>query len=285
MPSCARLVLLSVVLLAGLARASDDEDKKKGNDELAEAVQQLNQDCGAKVTVTYDWASEAASPGKPAYQGPTYCKEVIKGLADGCTNKTAKPVLVELIKSVSCRFEPGASKKVKDGAVMTVSGTALAVSYDWTSGNLQSETYFWLMKRMLTPGPNGPVTIEARQEKADGEQQFAEGIAAFQDKCGAKIAVTYDFASEKGHTAKPAWQGYLYCKQVLEGLALACEFDKAKVGAKVKSVECRYEDGAGKKAPDGAVHTLKGSALTASYDWTSGNLENEARKWAASKLK
>lgn len=282
----ARVMFLAVVLPAVLAVASDEEDRQRGNEDLASSAQELNTSCGTKVAVTYDWASEGPSPGKPAYQGPIYCQGIIKNLTSTCTDTTAKAALVESIKSVRCRLEPGASKKVADGAVMTMAGTTLTASYDWNSSNLESEAYTWLTKRLLTPGPNGPVTVEARKEKADGEQQLADAVTVFQEKCGAKVAVTYDFSSEKGHAAKPAWQGSLYCKQVLEGLAMACEIEKAKVGKKLKAVACRFEEGVSKKKGAlGAMHTLKGDSLTASYDWESGNLADEARKWAASKLK
>jgi hypothetical protein len=126
------------------------------------------------------------------------------------------------------------------------------------------------------------MSVEAKQEKLEGEQRFAEAITAFQDKCGAKIPVTYDFSSEKGFAARPAWQGFLYCKGVIEGLAAACEFEHAKdrVARAVKAVQCRFEQGSFKKTQgSGAVLGLKSGTLTASYEWTSANLDSEARKW------
>ena len=104
------------------------------------------------------------------------------------------------------------------------------------------------------------------------------------DKCGAPISVSYDFGSEKGNAAKPAWQGYLYCKGVVDALDYGCE--KAMATAKkVKSVACRFEAGASKKRElgpsGGAMLTLKSGVLSVSYDWASSNLEDEARKWFA----
>lgn len=276
-----RFPMLAVLVLARFALAQDP-DKKEGDDRLAEAAKALTTACGAKIAVSYDWNSEAASPGKPAYQGPVYCESIIKGLTTGCSDPVAKPVIVELIQKVSCRIEVGVSKRT-EGPVLTLGGTTVSAAYDWSSSNLESESYRWLMKAMPTPGPNGPVTIEARQEKLEGELRFAEAITSFQGKCATKATVTYDFASEKGNAARPAWQGFLYCKSVIDGLGMACEFDhsSATMGKKLKAVQCRFESGSSKKTDSGAVHSFKNGTLVAAYDWFSANLEGEARKWGA----
>jgi hypothetical protein len=283
-----RPALLACLALchATAALADDAADRKDGDAQLAEAARRLEAACGKPIAASYDWASEAAAPGKPAYQGPVYCKDALGGLASACADEMGKAVISENVRSVACKLEPGASKKSPTGGpLLALEGNKVIVVYDWASGNMDSDTQKWAMKKMLTPGPNGPATIEAKAERKEGEKQFAEAVTAFQKQCG-NIKVSYDFASEKGNDAKPAWQGYYYCRNVLQGLGNACETQgkKAVAEKKFNAIECRFEANASKRKDldpeyQGAAHVLKGKTLTVLYDWTNGNLDSAAQKW------
>ena len=283
------LAILSALLFIPAARADDSADKKESNERLAQAARGLNEACGTQISVSYAWGSESGSSERPASQGPIYCVSIVEGLKSACSDEAAKSAIAAQIKTLACRFETGASKNKEldsyGGPVLQLSGTALAAFFDWNSSNLDSETAKWAAKKMLTPGQNGPVTVEAKKEQKEGEGHLAEAVAKLEEKCGTRIPVSYDFGSERGNAAKPAWQGFLYCKGVVEALQYSCESAKASIAKKVKSVACRFEVGASKKKElgpsGGAVLVLKSGVLNVSYDWATSNIEDEARKWVA----
>jgi hypothetical protein len=278
----------------GVATLEARQEKKRGERELAEAVEGLNQACGSKIEASYDWSSEKASPAKPAWQGFLYCRGVLDGLKTMCSDAEGKPIFLENVKAVRCRFEAGASKSkaldVNGGAVLQLAGTTVTASYDWLTANIDGEAVRWAMKKMPTPGENGPATIEAKKERTEGVTRFAAAVASLNERCGAKIAASYDFPSEKGSAAKPAWQGYLYCKSVIDGLGTACSNPKgkAKVAKRVKSVACKFRKGAANDrrldVGGGAVLEMKGTTLGAEYDWNSANIDGQAFQWAERNL-
>lgn len=134
-------------LLAVPAFADDAADKADGSKQLAEAVGRFNEQCSASLAVSYDWASEAAAPGKPAYQGPIYCKSIVEGLTSGCADPDAKAIAAAQLKTLACRYEAGVSKKKEldpyGGPLLVWSGTSLTASYDWASSNLEVEAGKW----------------------------------------------------------------------------------------------------------------------------------------------
>lgn len=253
-------------------------------DELSDAAKQLAADCGATIKVSFDGKVEL--PGRSADQGPVYCRQALDGVRSACADAVAKGGVGETLKTITCRLEAGASKKTQSGGpVVALENGALAISYDWNTSNMDSELQKYVMKTMPVAGPNGPTSVEAKKERLEGEKQFGEAVDAFKQQCG-DIGVKYDFASEKGNAAKPAWQGYYYCRDVLRGLGMACEHDGKKPVApkKFTAVECRFEKDASNRQDldpeyQGAAHVLKGKTLGVFYDWASGNLDSAARKW------
>jgi hypothetical protein len=253
-------------------------------DELADAAQQLASDCGANIQVSFDGKTQL--PGRTADQGPVYCRQAIDGVRSACSDAVAKAGVGESVKTITCRLEAGSSKKTQyGGPAVSLEKGAMAIAYDWNTSNMDSELQKYVMKTMPVAGPNGPTSVEAKAERLEGEKQFGEAVAVFQKQCG-DIRVTYDFASEKGQPARPAWQGYYYCRQVIQGLGLACEAHgkKAQAQKKFTSVECRFEKDASKRKDldpeyQGAAHVLKGKTLGVFYDWANGNLDSAATKW------
>jgi hypothetical protein len=268
--------LVAVVLLSTLAFAQDP---------LPEAAKQLAADCGSAIKLTFE-TPKVELPGRPPDQGPVYCREAVDGIRRACSDAVAKAGVAEVLKSVTCRMQAGASKQTKyGGPLLALEGGALTITYDWNTSNVDSDLQTWVMKGRPISGPNGPVTVEAKSARLEGEKQFGEAIEAFKKQCG-EISVKYDFASEKGNAAKPAWQGYYYCRDVLRGLGSACESGgkKALAQKKFSAIECRFEKDASKRKDldpeyQGAAHVLKGKTLGVLYDWTNGNLDTAASKW------
>ena len=122
-----------------------------------------------------------------------------------------------------------------------------------------------------------PMKVEPK--RAEGEAKLTAAATELHKKCGATIAVTYQLPSEKAKPPKPAGQGSLLCRSVVEGLASACESDgkSAAVAKKVRAVTCRYSNA-------GAALRLKGGAIEASFDWNSSNLDAQVRKWVKTNL-
>lgn len=254
-------------------------------DPLPEAAKQLSAECGAPIKLTFE-PPRAELPGRTPDQGPVYCRQAVDGIRGTCSDPVAKAGVAETLKSITCRMQAGASKQTKSGGpVLALEGGALTITYDWSTSNMDSELATWVMKAMPVSGPNGPVTVEAKAARLEGEKQFGEAVEIFKKQCG-DIGVKYDFASEKGNAANPAWQGYYYCRNVIRGLGSACESagKKAVAQKKLGAVECRFEKDASKRKDldrelGGAAHVLKGKTLGVLYDWNSANLEAAADGW------
>jgi hypothetical protein len=275
--------VLIAVLLAGTA-----EEKQEGHARLVEAATALAASCGP-IAVSYDWSSEtAALPGKPASQGPLFCKDAVAGFARTCgLDDITRAGLGTNVKAIKCLFEDGAARKSGHwGPQFAFSDGTLTVTYDWNSTNIESDAAEWTLKQLPLPGPVGPEPVEAKQERPRGVADLQDAAADLFDKCGVKIAVVYDLDSEKVSPAKPALRGYALCTNVVEGLGTACEQDQAKpkVMRKVKTLRCHFQAGASEKQPGGAVLQLKKTTLDAAFDWKTLNLADETRKWVGKKL-
>jgi hypothetical protein len=273
--------LLIAVMLAGAP-----EEKQEGHARLVEAASALAASCGP-IAVSYDWASEAAFPGKPASQGPLFCKSAVDGFAHTCgLDDITRAVIGTTVKAIKCGFEEGSARKSGHwGSQFAYADGTVTVTYDWNSTNIESDTAEWALKQMLLPGPIGPEPVEAKQERPRGAADLHDAAVDLGDKCGVKIAVDYDLASEKPSPAKPALRGYDLCTNVVEGLGTACEQDQAKpkVMRKVKTLRCHFQTGASAKEP-GAVFQLKKATLDVAFDWKTTNLADETRKWVGKKL-
>jgi hypothetical protein len=273
--------VLIAVLLAGAA-----EEKQEGYARLVEAATALASSCGP-IAVSYDWASETAFPGKPASQGPLFCKDAVAGFAHTCgLNDITHAAIGTNVKAIKCVFQDGSARKSGQwGSLLTFHDGTLTVAYDWNSTNIESDAAEWTLKQLLLPGPNGPEAVEAKQERPMGVADLQDAAVDLGDKCGVKIAVDYDLGSEKASPAKPALRGYALCTNVVVGLGTACEQDQAKpkVMRKLKKLHCHFQAGASEKEP-GAVLQLKKTTLDAAFDWKTTNLADETRKWVGKKL-
>jgi hypothetical protein len=274
-----------VPLIAMLLGADERQEAYK---QLVETARDLEEKCGP-IAASYDWDSEKTSPGNPPSQGPLFCKSAVEGVLRTCgIDENTKKAIGTAIKAIKCVYQDGSARKSgKWGPVPSLEGTTIVVAFDWNSGNIDSDTADWALKKMLLPGPNGPETVEAKQERPRGVIDLVDAVDEMNDKCGVKIAVDYDLRSEKPSPAKPAYQGYLYCKSLVDGLAKACETNekvKAKVGKKLKQLHCHYVTAASDKQKQGAWLQLKKTLLDAAYDWDSANLADEMNTWASTKL-
>ena len=83
------------------------------------------------------------------------------------------------IKAIKCVFEVGAARQSgKWGSLPSLEGTTIVVAFDWNSGNIDSDTAAWTYKKMLLPGPNGPETVEAKQERPRGATDLIDAVEA-----------------------------------------------------------------------------------------------------------
>ena len=286
-----RTFLLAVSVVSSVSLAGLEEDRQSASTQLAESLKRTNEACGTTFEATYDFKSEPAA--KPSYQGPYYCESVVKGLGSACTNAVAKPIIVANIKSVKCHFVEGASKNPKldasGGPVLSVAGGVLDASFDWASSNLDAETNRWLYEKWLTDDQNGPNTLQAKDELARGRADLAAALVSMNEACKSKVEATYDFASEKGNAPSPAWQGYMYCKNVLEGVTRACGLMTKHGVAKVKKLECAYERGVSTRKElqpwGGPTRKLTKEVLRFTYDWPTANVQDQVSEWVTRTLK
>jgi hypothetical protein len=145
---------------------------------------------------------------------------------------------------------------------------------------------------LLVGGSAAALTLEEQQSVDGWNKQLQEKLAATNQTCGSRLNASYDLKSEADLPAsrKPG-NGNSYCMNALDGIAWVCrnERGKAIIAKGLTMLTCRYESGSSKrtKRTGPELHFKKGT-LSMTFDWNTGNVEDEvgnylSREWDPSK--
>ena len=158
----------------------------------------------------------------------------------------------------------------------------------------------WLL--MLVAGIARAGSIDDAKSIKEGKAEFAKHLQDLNQKCGSKIAATFDDKTtlpavpEKTYKVGDPWYT---CGWVLDGVSALCSDPDAKAVLlkKVKSVKCSMREGVGEKmrkicnkATGNAAtncnqeYSVKGDTFSAVYDRTPANVDTETADWLRSNL-
>lgn len=114
-----------------------------------DAVKDMNQKCGTKITATFDMKSEPANSSRAKGTGYSYCQGIIDGVVSTCDDIDARPEIPKRLKTINCSYEEGAHSKTEHGGpIISSKDGVMTVKYDWDSANMNTETSDYIMDKL-----------------------------------------------------------------------------------------------------------------------------------------
>ncbi len=114
------LFAAAVALIAAAAQAQSQKTPQQRmasqEAELAAHAKSTNKECGASMTVTFDW-SGVQKDDLSTYSASGWCDALLEGIRRVCTDAPGKDAVKEKIKSVTCGFGPDRAISLKDGSL------------------------------------------------------------------------------------------------------------------------------------------------------------------------
>ena len=117
------LFAAATALIAAAAQAEETPSKKKAEQRMASEAAQLaahtkntNKECGASMTVKFDWAG-VQDKDLTTYSASGWCGALLEGIRRVCSDTLGKDAVKEKIKSVTCGFGPDRKLSLKDGTL------------------------------------------------------------------------------------------------------------------------------------------------------------------------
>ena len=161
--------------------ARRDEQRKRGESDLAEAVKNMQEKCGDSIDVTYDTSADPDKPCNALYCGWGQCKDVAVALMQACEKPELKAIILEKIKSASCKYSEGSSKRTaahNNGPEVGVNKQGvLRMQFDWETNDTFSGVSEYLKLWTASVYLEGPRCKKVRDPVAKLGPEEAEEAA------------------------------------------------------------------------------------------------------------
>jgi hypothetical protein len=112
-------VLAIATLIPAIALAEPLEEKRWHEDQqksLTKAIEDMNKACGAKIATTIDWTTFKFDDWHK-HQVGMMCLNPVRAIQNLCGEADAKPEIVKVIKSVTCKGAAAAGVELNGGAL------------------------------------------------------------------------------------------------------------------------------------------------------------------------
>lgn len=263
---CGVMGIVGIAACAASSRAGADpqmslKDRQQWDEikkEISAKAAQASEKCGVTLEASVDVGSFAGQD--PFTHSPTaYCRDFIDNVKSVCSaSDIGKGAVQKSASKITCKRSTDGTKATRSGKDLTV-----YIDHDKTSiagGGSWKTTLEDILVASPPAGVDGDMALKDRLAWAEMIKNIEQNAKDANQKCDAKIAVSFDVASFKGldlFKQSPS----AVCRDVVNNVAAICASPTGKkaVQSEVQSISC-------KRSNDGTKVTRQGSVLTVGFD-------------------